>query len=1127
MRHLRTTKIVTALAALWGLHNAAQAQLVIEDKLTGARSSYDWKALGGACLTAGDNTGTIPACIGLPQYSGKIQVGGTSGRLPDAVGSGALRLGNGDVAMGGNNGNQQSSAVVSNFTFPTRLGLQVTFRSVSYGGNGFFNTGADGISFFLADGQHPVSVGAMGGSLGYTCQNDYYPTSTSSTSGVLGAYLGVGIDEFGNFGNAEFFTNTGLAFMPNVIHLRGAGDTNWTYLNAKHPAYYPNSLSTEQKSRAVNAACASGLLTNFSAQRVGSVAPGQRTTEPVGNNYKWLDYSRVPLAISNQQGVNMPQRGRAIPIDYFLKISQAGLLDFSYSMNGGAQQTVWRGKSITDINGPLPALLRFGFASSTGDGSNVHEILCFKAGPAIEANTSAGGNVQQTTVKLGAQLYLTSYQPLNWWSQLAAQDLLETRTGGLTVNPVANWDASCTLTGGACPAITPASAAAPLSVTAQAPASRILLTSSEGRGVPLSFDALSAAQKAALSDSKVVQYLRGDRSSEVAGPGALRTRTGLLGDIIGSSPTWVGPPNQIFASWRDKLNTAATAPEASGPSYDAFKAQHASRQHLVYVGANDGLMHAFKAGVNDASGNFVGRSALSPNDGREALGYMPSLVLDTIHSSTPALDFSSPQYGHNFFVDATPATGDLFYSGAWHTWLVAGLGAGGNASGPIADKTSTAKGSLFVLDITDPSTFSQANAANTVVGDWTSATLNCSNVKNCGEHLGSVVGTPLIRRLHSGQWAVITGNGLNSASGMAGIFVMLVEPASGATSFRFLSTGAGPVAGAKNGIASVASADLDADQITDYVYAGDVMGNLWRFDLTAADPASWAATTPALFKAPSTQPITAKPVVAIIPGAGTESRPRVIVGFGTGQRFVQTQAQDVSFANAAQSLYGIWDANLAGWNSKGSIQFASLDTAATALPSDLQTQSVTSTTAGTSLTIQERVVSKNKVCWKASSTCPAAPDNKHLGWTLPLPAANEQAFYNPVIEGNHLVVNTLIPTDKQPVATCELKKFPTGFTMGVSMAEGGAAAQPLFATTTGVAVNGIGLGATGTPMFVRSSKGKKYAINQTIRLDATSSERITNNDGFTDCTAAGRCSTGNRVLDEVGTGKRVNWLKRR
>src|SRR5262249_34638693 len=155
-------------------------------------------------------------------------------------------------------------------------------------------------------------------------------------------------------------------------------------------------------------------------------------------------------------------------------------------------------------------------------------------------------------------------------------------------------------------------------------------------------------------------------------------------------------------------------------------------------------------------------------------------------------------------------------AGAWHTWLVGGLGAGGAA--------------IYALDITDPSQFSESNAASLVIGEWTSSNISCSS--SCGNNLGLTYGTPQIRRLHDGNWGVIFGNGLKSASGDAGIFVMVINQSNGSQSFYYLSTG---TAGTGNGIAYATPADFDGDHITDYVYAGDLKGNVWRFDLTSTD----------------------------------------------------------------------------------------------------------------------------------------------------------------------------------------------------------------------------------------------------------------------------------------------------
>ena len=150
-------------------------------------------------------------------------------------------------------------------------------------------------------------------------------------------------------------------------------------------------------------------------------------------------------------------------------------------------------------------------------------------------------------------------------------------------------------------------------------------------------------------------------------------------------------------TWSDMLNSAVTMPENSGTSYTGFQSTYGTRTNVVYAGSNDGFLHGFRTGSLSSAlnGTFVNTN----NDGAEVLAFMPSYIVNTINSSnlsntlpvTPnyANDYTNPLYGHKFNVDGTPGTGDLFYAGAWHTWLVGGLGAGGS--------------SIYALDITDPS----------------------------------------------------------------------------------------------------------------------------------------------------------------------------------------------------------------------------------------------------------------------------------------------------------------------------------------------------------------------------------------------------------------------------------------
>ncbi|MBU9578584.1 pilus assembly protein PilY [Ralstonia mannitolilytica] len=1080
------------LATAAVLPGVAQAQLVISDTLTGVASSYDWTALNGACLTAGNNTGPIPACTGLKYYANTTLVGGVTGRLPDTPGSGALRLTNGDF-QAGTNGNNQTGAVVSNFTFPTNQGLQVTFTTVTYGGNAYSNangqkSGADGISFFLSDGSKPATVGALGGSLGYSCSN-----GNPTYDGVQGGYIGLGIDEFGNFSNAGDNTNTGananggIGAIPGRISLRGAGNTNWAYLNSAYSSYYPSSLTASQRQAAVQKTCSTGTVWDYS-----NPSNPKKTSTKLSYNYNYITGDTLNgVTIYSQEATNNPTRGAATPITYALSITNDGLLSLSYSVNGGTVQPVITNQSITASNGPLPSSFRFGFSAGTGGGSNVHEITCFKAAPVEQSSSSAGTNIPQLgRVTAGTQLYLSYFHPKNWWGEVTAQTIGPDSTGKLVINSTVNWDASCTLTGGACTAMGSGT-------TVAAQTARSILTWNGSAGIPFQWANLTAAQKAALtagdssSTSARLSYLRGDRSQEVTsgGSGTFRARTGVLGDIGNSSPTWVGGPSAPYnGPWVDALYAKASPAEAAG-SYANFKATYGQRQNVVYVGSNDGMLHGFRAGSFDANGNFVNNST-TPNDGTEILAYMPAAVVSMIHNgSNGKLDYASPGYTHNLYVDATPGTGELYYNGGWHTWLVGGLGGGGNANGPIGDGTTTGTGAIYALDVTDPSTFSESNASKLVIGEWSSASISCTNVANCGDYLGNTYGTPVIRRLHNGNWAVLFGNGLNSKNGTAGMFIMLVD-SKGQVTFRYLDTGYGPAkAGttSKNGIAFVTPADLDGDHISDYVYAGDVYGNVWRFDLTSQDPNSWSVSTTPLFTTSAGQPITSKVIVASVPGSGLGGPARLIVSFGTGQAFPATLTSPATYATANQALYGIWDWNMDGWNAiaPSTAKYASL--ASSAGPSggivaskDLRQQ--TSTDAGTSTSgLAQRTVTSSKVCWKGSTDC--AGSNSDFGWTLPLPTGqNEQVVYSPSLQYGVVNVNTLIPAVQQ-VLSCNTTAA-SGFSYGISVANGGATANPYFydkdgsfLTSGGQGVSAVGMSGTGTSTFV-SLNGKVYAVMQ-------------------------------------------------
>ena len=1083
-----------AVGALWVLPLAglmpltASAQLVVSDTLTGASSTYGWKPLGGACLTAGDDTGSIPGCKNLSAYVGKTQVGGinVNGRLPDPVGQGALRLTNGDTTSG-SNGDNQAGSVVSTATFPTTQGVKVTFTTATYGGDGYNNglsgsagnSGADGIAFFLMDGTKQPSIGSSGGSLGYSCSQN-----KPSPEGVDGGYLAVAIDEFGNFSNKTDATSDGVGPNPGTIVVRGSGSITYSALSALKPGYYKKNgttnLSSSDQVTAVQNTCRTGFLQNWSGAAVvddkgNSINNKSSTTDPVRDYQLILNPLKVSASIFNQEAITVPLRKNANIFSYDLSITQDGLLSLSYNVNNGVVQPVITKQSITANNGPLPPSFRFGFTSGTGGGSNVHEILCFKAAQINAASTSAGTNIQESArVQFGSQVYLAYFHPQNSWGQLTASSLVADSLGNLTINPAANWDASCSLTGGACGAT---------GATTTAQATRTMLSWNGTSGIPFQYLSMTAAQKVSmgLTDGLLrTSYLRGDRVNEVplsgSGTGTYRRRDSILGDIMNSSPTWVGAPSSPYGlAGKDLLSNATVA--EFGSAYASFSSANATRPNTVYVGANDGMLHGFRAGAYDANNKFT--TKVTPNDGMDVLSYVPSAVISSIHPSNTALDYSSPQYAHNAYVDATPGTGDLFYSGAWHTWLVGGLGAGGNASGTINDKTSTANGVLYALDITDPTLFSESNAVSLVRGEWDLTSIVCVNV-TCNTSLGSVYGTPIIRRLHDGNWAVIFGNGRNSTTGTAGVFIMTVNAITGARSFRFLAAGTAS-SGNKNGIDYVASADLDGDHVTDYLYAGDYQGKVWRFDLTSSDPAQWAASSTPLFTTATGQPITtALTVNSVVQSTGNS---RIVVAFGTGEQLPQTLTSGAAYASNTQSFYGIWDWNMASWNGKSQVKYVSLAAPQSFGISDLTLQTITTISGGTGSVANFRTVSQNPVCWSGSSVCSGS--NTKFGWRINF-SSTEQVIYNPRLAYGALIFNTTLPAVAQTLSCSNQPS--TGYTMAISPDTGGALTTSLFATaakaaaltaTGGAIISGLGLSATGGPSIVMAG-GNPFLVQQTV-----------------------------------------------
>jgi type IV pilus assembly protein PilY1 len=1252
----------------------SDAQAVFSEDFTGTSTSNNWYFIRGACLTASSaNAGTspgksLPGCTSSSlksnYYNGENQVGGTLGAtgtaetLPDSTTvngvvttSGALRFTNANGTTkngsGKDYGSNEGGAIISSTPFDASNGVQITFKTVTYRGDGGGGDGADGMSFFMIDGSVTPSIGSAGGSLGYSCSNSGNIGNHPTIDGVTGAYIGLGIDEYGNFLNGpNDSTATGFGAQGNRIGLRGAGNVSWPYLSTKWPQYYPplvlNTALLQQN--AVADTCKNGYISNYTipsnpvavtangsstqpfsgtitsgsnlitgvpsltglyvgatvtdTTRSGHLQSGTTITAIGTNtitlslsanrstsdsfsvpslNVPVLDYQAIPGGYSLLSGVNIAnesamKRSDGTPIFYNLKITANGLLSLSYSLSGAAYQSVITNQNIVAYSGTMPSTLRFGFAGSTGGATNIHEIMCFKAAPQNTSGSSATVNEKESAkVETTSQAFFAFYDPNVWTGTVTANQLNNDGTGVITVSTAATWDAGCLLNGTATGTVlagggcVTTGVGGPTSAT-PTPSSRVMLTwdPSNNVGIPFEWSStsgtanLNSSQEANLDalDTTIVNgvvtptetslrlsYLRGTRTNEVntSGVGLYRPRASVLGDIVDSSPTWVGPAISPYsATWTDLLPSAAlldSMVENSGTqSYSGYVTAELNRLNVVYVGANDGFLHGFEAGGVDTQGNLTTNNGTTPNDGKEVIAYMPGSTLlsaansttsnnctgtnhaqtqsqvQNIHGVTPAiggsqlcvdpsLDFANPQYGHNFFVDATPGTGDLFYGGVWHTWLVGGLGAGGSA--------------IYALDITNPANFSEATASTVVLGEWNPSTINtigCSStVTLCGGNLGNTFGTPQIRRLHNGQWGVIFGNGFGSSTGDAGIYVMTISFTSGklTPSFYYLSTGH---AGG-NGIAFVTPVDLDGDHITDYVYAGDLKGNVWRFDLTSATPSNWAASSAPLFTATG-QPISTQ--LLAISSTATGSPQKLMIEFATGQRTQVTNAATVSFASGTQAIYGIWDWNMSAWNALSGTKYASLAATATGLSSPYTIPVPTTTTSTSSLTAQTFTVNTTNtasagivegtnvtVCWEGSTAC--STGNNKFGWYVNLvggvttPAGlQEQVIFSPVYFQGAILVDSTVPANNIPTSCSS--NLDAGFTYVLNATNGGifTNAFPTFVpTTTGPYANikpndpyaaGVQTNATGSVYVVTTSQKTANVIYQTVTGSPSSQE---------------------------------------
>jgi type IV pilus assembly protein PilY1 len=339
----------------------------------------------------------------------------------------------------------------------------------------------------------------------------------------------------------------------------------------------------------------------------------------------------------------------------------------------------------------------------------------------------------------------------------------------------------------------------------------------------------------------MVNYVRGQQSMESAG--IYRDREHLLGDIASAKPAYVRNPRRSYGD----------------AGYGPYKAAQESRQAMVYVAANDGMLHALNA-----------------TTGEETWAYVPRMLLPELYR------LSDANYAniHRYYVDGSPEAGDVYFSSdsAWHTILVGGLNKGGKG--------------YYALDITNPTD---------PVVLWEI----CSDAALCkisDSDIGYSYGNPIItKRPSDGKWVVLFTSGYNNVSpGTGRGFLYVVDAATGAI-LEKIDTGAGSTAN-PSGLAKITGRAMNAstDNTATLVYGGDLLGNLWRFDMATYTVTKLAVLTD---EDGATQPITSRPDVGL---CGNNS----MVYVGTGKYLGTsdlTPPNPPSPDYQTQSMYGIKD----------------------------------------------------------------------------------------------------------------------------------------------------------------------------------------------------------------------------
>ena len=472
-----------------------------------------------------------------------------------------------------------------------------------------------------------------------------------------------------------------------------------------------------------------------------------------------------------------------------------------------------------------------------------------------------------------------------------------------------------------------------------------------------------------------LDYIRGEHDNEADQSGgdfrirlevrsfdnstALGVKT-ILGDIIHSAPSFVGEPSFFYPN------------DLEADSYTTYKVDNKDREGIVYVNSNDGMLHGFNS-----------------ETGVEEFAYVPGTLIDKLNLQT-SIKYNS---GHSYFLDGSPIIFDA-YDSNWKTMLASSAGAGSQL--------------VFGLDVTDPDSF----ATGVTAWEFTDEAYTDTDGVHGDADLGFTIGDVSFGKMNNNDWVVIFGNGYNntfadgnvSTTGNGAIYV--VDAFTGALIKKF-DTGVGmaedPTGGSRpNGVASVTPVDMDGDYKIDFLYAGDLFGNVWKVDVQNSLVTNWdfeykSGSDPKPFfiakdGAGDEQPITSALAVKRHP----VERDQTIVLFGTGKYFEVGDSASSGASTQIQSFYGIWDNNTG-------IQYAKSNL----LEQEIKSQTIVTGIDGVDR--EFRVTSSEK-----ESTNYAIDWDTDKGWYMDLRYGTEygeRVIADPLIRNNRIIFVTQTPDD--------------------------------------------------------------------------------------------------------------------